>query len=165
MARIEGLQLVPVHMRNPYKITSRGVGEVIRHAYENGADQIWMGAGGRYHIYIYIYSATVDFGIGALHELGVDILEEKDGKRIPVSRNRTLFARDIPKLYINYKWPKSPPLPLKIIIASDVTNPLLGDLGAAATFGPQKGASPKDVKKLESYMAIIYIYIYLYIYI
>ena len=98
---------------------------------EGGAAAIVLGVGG---------SATHDLGLGALAALGLD-LRDNHGDRVdpPVPSRWEAITR------IGTKFPQLPPLR----IACDVTNPLLGTRGAAATFAPQKGLRPGDLSRLE----------------
>jgi glycerate kinase len=135
MALASGLELLSSKELNPLKATSYGTGQLLQDALEKGARRFIIGMGG---------SATVDGASGALRALGVR-LSDKSGKEITHGGgNLTKIAR-IDASGLDPRWQKC-----EIIIASDVENPLLGETGAAAVFGPQKGASPKDVKTLES---------------
>lgn len=139
-ALVSGLQMVPIPMRNPFNTTSKGIGEVIVDSYKKGAREIYLGVGG---------SATVDFGIGAIHALGVGVYD-LGGRKFPSAA--ALKGGDIKDIGdIDYGVSLLPGLRLKIL--TDVDNPLLGPNGAAYVYGKQKGARDEDLPVLESYMA------------
>ncbi|NPV89027.1 glycerate kinase [Coprothermobacteraceae bacterium] len=129
MAKASGLVLLSPHERNPEKTTTFGTGILIREAARLGANRIILGIGG---------SATNDGGMGMLEALGLKFLDE--GRLLPGtggSLGRVSFITgDLTNL---------PP----ITVASDVTNPLLGKQGATRTYGPQKGADPSMLERLE----------------
>lgn len=128
-----GLSMLSSAQRNPLKTSSQGVGDLILHAVKKGAREVVIGVGG---------SATVDGGIGALTALGVEFLD-KSGKDVRSGGRglRDIHSINICGCLLSRK--------IKILILSDVQNPLLGKRGAAAVFGPQKGATPAMVKELE----------------
>lgn len=138
MSRASGLALVPPARRNPMRTTSFGTGQLIQAVLNRGVRRILLGTGG---------SATVDGGIGALQALGVSFLDRR-GK--PVGHGGAgLLA--IEKIELGHLHPA-----LKrtaILVACDVDNPLTGPKGAAAVFGPQKGATPAMVKQLDHGLA------------
>ncbi len=137
LAQAAGLWQVPPLKRNPMKTTSRGVGELMMAALKKNPRRIIIGLGG---------SATVDGGAGFAQALGWHLLDAK-GKPIPAGGKGLLrLARIEPPE--NMPWQD-----VEIIGAVDVKNPLLGRNGAAVIFGPQKGASEADVKKLEDALA------------
>ena len=135
MASASGLELLSRDELNPLKTTSRGTGELIKAALDTGADEIIIGIGG---------SATNDGGIGMLSALGFGILDEKNE---PVGDGGGALMK------IASVDPSGADPRIKnvlITVACDVTNPLLGEKGASAIFGPQKGATPEMVKILDS---------------
>lgn len=116
---------------DPLTATTRGLGEVIAHAAAHGASSLIVALGG---------SASTDGGAGALSALGVRFLDEH-GDALPdgggaLRRLQQVDARGLVALP-------------DIVLLTDVRAPLLGPEGAAAVFGPQKGASPEDVRRLE----------------
>ena len=119
----------------PLTATTRGVGELLRAALDAGARRIVLGIGG---------SATTDGGAGMLQALGVRLLDA-DGTDVPpggggLARLARLDATGLdPRL-----------AGVDLVVASDVDNPLTGPSGAAAVFGPQKGASADDVARLDA---------------
>ncbi len=132
MACASGLALLTPSERDLWHTTTTGTGELIRLAAGHGAAAIVLGIGG---------SATNDLGLGALEALGVEFLAA-GGRRVspPVPARWPEIVRLGGKL-----MPGLPP----IRIACDVTNPLLGPRGAAATYGPQKGLRPGDLARLD----------------
>lgn len=139
MAAAAGLLLVPPAARNPGRATTYGVGELLREAVQSGAKQIIIGLGG---------SATNDGGAGALQALGVRFLDQA-GHPLPAK----IGGRDLAKVA---RIDIAGLLALGdtgVVIASDVTNPLLGPNGASAVYGPQKGASAEVVAALDTALA------------
>lgn len=134
MSRASGLALVPPQQRNPMLTTSFGTGQLIRAALDKGVRSILLGIGG---------SATVDGGMGALQALGAQFL---DGEGTPVASGGNgllaIHSIDLDKLHPALKQ-------TQILVACDVDNPLVGPRGAAAVFGPQKGATPAMVRQLD----------------
>lgn len=136
MAEASGLALLPPEARDPWVTTTLGTGQLILAAVQAGAHAVLLGVGG---------SATHDLGLGALSALGLRC-EAEDGSLVspPCPRNWGRIARLSGRIA-----PGAPP----ILIACDVTNPLLGPRGAAAVFGPQKGLRPEDRAELEEQTA------------
>ena len=136
MAEASGLHLVAKKDRNPLKATTYGTGELIVDAMNKGIKTIIIGLGG---------SATVDGGAGMAQALGVRFLN-KSGKEITEHLGGGMLTKiaTIDMSQVNPLVKKT-----QIIIASDVINPLAGKKGAAYVFGPQKGASPAQVKTLD----------------
>ena len=134
VAESSGLTLVPVHSRNPYKTTSYGLGELITCALDLGCKEIIVGLGG---------SATNDGGVGMAQALGVKFLDQA-GQEIPPGGEGLLNIHTIDVKEIDTRIKD-----VQFIIASDVTNPLCGEFGATAIFGPQKGATTEMVKYLD----------------
>lgn len=135
MAQAAGLQLLSPEDRTPWATSTYGVGMMIRDALEHKPDLIILGVGG---------SATNDAGLGALEALGLHIYDE-EGEPIQFITPREWGS----KMTFSGELPKNLP---PILIASDVTNPLLGPEGATAVYAPQKGLLPKDFEKMESLM-------------
>ena len=134
MAAASGIQFINSQTSNPLITTTYGTGELILDAIDRGASKIIIGIGG---------SATVDGGAGMAQALGVKLLKA-DGTAIGFGGGS---LSDLDHLDISQIDPRV--LKTTIAIASDVTNPLTGADGAAAVFGPQKGATPKMVKVLD----------------
>ena len=134
MAAASGIQFINDQTANPLVTTTYGTGELILDAIKRGAKKIIIGIGG---------SATVDGGAGMAQALGVKLLKA-DGK--PIGFGGGTLA-DLDRIDVSQVDPRV--AQATIAIASDVTNPLTGDDGAAPVFGPQKGATPEMVKTLD----------------
>lgn len=130
-----GLTLIDPEHRNPSVASSYGVGEMIRHALQQGLRKFIIGLGG---------SAVNDGGAGMLQALGIR-LNDKTGAEIVRGGIGLKNLRSI-----DYASITPGALDSEFIIASDVTNPLCGANGASRTFGPQKGATPEMVDQLDS---------------
>ena len=129
-----GLALLPPGELAPLTATTRGVGELILAAVRMGAKRVVLGVGG---------SATTDGGAGLVQALGARLV---DGSGYELPPGGGTLAR-LGKLDLSRLRDLSG---VEFLLASDVDNPLLGPNGAAAVYGPQKGASPDDVKTLEA---------------
>ncbi len=136
MAEASGLPLVPREARDPLKTTTFGTGELIIDALNKGAQAIILGLGG---------SATVDGGAGMAQALGVKFLDQK-GQLITGHCGGGVLDK-IAKIDVSSLDQRLQRT--KIILASDVDNPLCGQRGAARVFGPQKGATPEMVGILD----------------
>ena len=136
MAASAGLPLVG-DRKDPSKTTTYGVGELILDAARRGVRKLVIGLGG---------SATNDAGCGAAAACGVSFFD-KDGKKFtPVGGTLDeIDSIDLSTLDENVKK-------MTIIAMCDIDNPFYGDNGAAAIFGPQKGADPEMVQTLDSKM-------------
>ena len=134
LAEGSGLKLIPVKERNPLVTTTFGTGELIREALDMNVKEIIIGAGG---------SATIDGGIGALMALGLKV-RDAGGRTIPWGNIGLRKAKSISKEGLDPRLSQ-----VRIMIACDVRNPLLGPEGAVACFGRQKGASSKMLPVLE----------------
>ncbi len=129
-----GLPLVPQAARNPLFASSLGTGQMILHALERGCSEIIIGLGG---------TATNDGGADALRALGFRLL---DWRGRPIGSG----AKGLLKLSEVKVDGAHPALAgTRFTLAADVDNPLLGPLGATTIFGPQKGATPETMPKLE----------------
>lgn len=134
MANASGIRLLQSEELNPLLATSYGTGEQIKIALEKGVKKLIIAMGG---------SATVDGASGILKALGIRFLD-KEGKEL------TSLPKDLIDLdFIDVSLLDKRIGDCEVIVLCDVDNMLLGDQGAAAIFGPQKGASPDDVKKLD----------------
>ncbi|MCY0900794.1 MAG: glycerate kinase [Firmicutes bacterium] len=132
-----GLSLLPKTSGSIVQANSWGLGDLIRHAVDAGADSIVVGLGG---------SGTNDGGIGLLSSLGVQFMGP-EGPLSPVPLSlQALDHLDLRGLY--------PPLSdVSIRVACDVDNPLCGSRGATAVYGPQKGVAPLQVPLLDAALA------------
>lgn len=138
MAAASGLHLIPLEKRNPLFTTTKGTGELILAALDEGVDHIIIGLGG---------SATNDGGSGMAQALGARLLDQ-DGKDLPPGGG---FLRQLEKIDISRLDPRL--TRVKFEVACDVTNPLLGEKGASRTYAPQKGATAEMVEVLEQNLA------------
>lgn len=137
MAAAAGLLLVPPESRNPMHTTTLGVGEMILHAIEKGCRRFVIGIGG---------SATNDGGIGMLTALGFRFLDAA-GRPVPPT------AYGLSQLASVDRTHACPALSqCTFRIACDVTNPLCGDLGCSAVYGPQKGADPQQISQMDNWL-------------
>lgn len=135
MAAASGLHLVPQDQRNPLKTTSFGTGELIKTALEQGVEHIILGIGG---------SATNDGGVGMLQALGVQCLNQQQ-ENIGFGGEQLGQITKIDMSRLDPRLNK-----VRFSVACDVDNPLCGEKGASATFGPQKGATPDMVQQLDA---------------
>lgn len=130
LAETSGLPLM--RSKDSMRATTRGLGEVLRTALCEGAHDIWLGLGG---------SATSDGGLGALRALGVKALD-RNGQPVPEG------GRGLKDL-VRIDHIDKIPVPGEMLLLTDVTNPLTGNIGAAHVYGPQKGASLTEVALLD----------------
>lgn len=134
IAQIVGLHLVPNDKLNPLNSTTYGIGEVVKHALDQGYRKFIFGLGG---------SATNDCGLGMLQALGGIFLNSNKNHVEP-------YGRSVPKVtiatldYIDSRIYES-----EIIIASDVNNLLCGKEGATYIFGPQKGIKAENLEAID----------------
>jgi len=138
MAAASGLHLLPDGIPDPLGATSQGTGELIRAALDAGSRHITLAIGG---------SASTDGGAGLLRGLGVALLDA-DGKDIKPGGGGLIELDRVDLSGLDHRLAGT-----QLVLASDVDNPLLGPNGAAAVFGPQKGASRRDVSFLELSLA------------
>ncbi len=137
MAAASGLPLVPPEKRNPLYTTSFGTGEMILDALNRGFNDISVAIGG---------SATNDGGMGCLSALGIRFL---DAAGIELRG----FGEDLEKVAEIDDSGLDPRVrKMSLTVMCDVTNPLCGKDGATYTFGPQKGATPEILSRLEAGM-------------
>jgi glycerate kinase len=134
MAAASGLPLVPPQRRDPRITTTWGTGELLRHALDRGCRRLLIGIGG---------SATNDGGAGLAQALGAHLLDEQ-GQELP------LGGAALARLARIVGETLDPRLRDTVVqVACDVDNPLCGPNGAAAIYGPQKGATPEMVRELD----------------
>jgi glycerate kinase len=136
MAAASGLELVAADERDPMRATSYGTGELIRAALEAGVEHCVVGIGG---------SATVDGGAGMLQALGA-VLLDAEGRSVAARGGASLAALE----RIDLSGLDRRIALCRMEVGCDVDNPLIGPHGAAAVFGPQKGATPAMVVALEA---------------
>ena len=137
MAGAAGITLVPEKNRNPLNTTTYGVGEVIKDAIRKGCRHFIVGIGG---------SATNDGGIGMLQALGYDMLD-RNGKQVAFG------AKGLEQLVtIGDESVIEELKECDFRIACDVVNPLCGENGCSAVFGPQKGATPAMIAQMDRWL-------------
>ncbi|MCG9702584.1 glycerate kinase [Vibrio natriegens] len=135
MAEASGLHLVPAEDRDPKLTSSFGTGQLIKHALDRGMQRLIIGLGG---------SATNDGGVGMLTALGVKFLDES-GNAIATNGGGLINLASIDTSGLDVRLAQC-----EILVACDVDNPLCGEKGASATFGPQKGATTTDISVLDN---------------
>lgn len=138
MASASGLHLVSRDQRNPFHTSSYGTGELIKDALDRGIEHIVLGLGG---------SATNDGGAGMLQALGAKLMDQ-GGHDIAFGGAALV---DICQIDLSQLHPKLSHC--RIDVACDVDNPLCGERGASAIFGPQKGATGAMVMQLDQALA------------
>jgi glycerate kinase len=138
MATASGLTLVPPALRNPLHTTTRGTGELIAAAVDRGCRRLIVGVGG---------SATNDGGMGMAQALGVRFLDA-DGAEAPGTGEGLDPVARIDASGLDPRLAEC-----TIRVACDVDNPLTGPRGAARVYGPQKGATPETVERLDAGLA------------
>lgn len=137
VAAVIGLAMIPQENRNPLNTTTFGVGELILAVVEKGYKKIIIGLGG---------SSTNDGGMGMLQALGVKFLD-KDGMLLGYGGKFLPMVDSIDISDFDHRLKN-----VKITVASDITNPLIGPDGATYIYGPQKGASLDIVEYLDKGM-------------
>lgn len=137
MSAAAGITLIDAKGRNPMNTTTYGVGEMIKDAIGKGCRHFFIGIGG---------SATNDGGIGMLQALGYGMLGA-EGKQV------SFGAKGLPELVSITDKDVLPELKeCTFQIACDVKNPLCGEQGCSAVFGPQKGATPDMIAQMDSWL-------------
>jgi len=138
MAAASGLTLVPEDKRNPLITTTYGTGQLIKAALDQGCRKMIIGIGG---------SATNDGGAGMVQALGAKLLD-KEGKEIGFGGGELKKIIRIDTKYLDKRLSDT-----KVLVASDVKNPLCGPKGASRIYGPQKGATPEVIEELDKSLA------------
>src|SRR5258707_4397870 len=138
MAASSGLPLVPLEQRDPRITTTRGVGELMRVALDEGCTRFIIGIGG---------SATNDGGAGMAQALGAHLVEWQ-GNELPAGGAALARLARIESSGLDIRLAAC-----TFEVACDVTNPLCGPTGASAVYGPQKGATPEMVAELDAALA------------
>lgn len=138
MASAAGITLVPYKKRNPLHTTTFGVGEMIADALQKGCRHFIIGIGG---------SATNDCGVGMLQALGFRFLDQ--------SGNTVSYGADGVKNIVSIDASLANPLlaDCDFRIACDVTNPLCGENGCSNIYGPQKGADPAMIARMDTWLS------------
>lgn len=137
MSAAAGITLVPQEERNPMVTTTYGVGEMILDAINIGCRDFIIGIGG---------SATNDAGVGMFSALGFEFAD-KNGRQVPLG---ALGLRDVCKISDQNADKRLKECNFRV--ACDVTNPLCGDLGCSAVYGPQKGADKDSIALMDSWL-------------
>lgn len=138
MAEASGLTLVPENKRNPLITTTYGTGQLIKAALDRGCRKMIIGIGG---------SATNDGGAGMVQALGGKLLDRK-GKEIGFGGGELKKIFQINTEHLDNRLSKT-----KVLVASDVSNPLCGSQGASNIYGPQKGATHEMIEELDESLA------------
>ncbi len=135
MAAASGIGLLEESERDPLITATVGVGELLAAAAESGVEKMIVGIGG---------SATNDAGTGAMAVLGARFLD-KGGHGLSLGGGSLV---DLDRIDMSgFQFPKDK---IQVTVACDVTNPLFGPTGAAAVYGPQKGATPQIIEQLDA---------------
>lgn len=137
MAGASGLQLLNSKELQPMETNSKGTGELIKAALDHKVEKIIIGMGG---------SATIDGGCGILSALGIRFTNSAGKSLTPTPKGLAGLDK------IDSNALDSRLQNCELVVMCDVNNKLLGKNGAAAIFGPQKGASPKEVQELDSFL-------------
>nr|WP_294794620.1 glycerate kinase [uncultured Mucilaginibacter sp.] len=138
MANASGLRLLKADELAPMQASSFGTGQMMKIALDRGVNKIILAMGG---------SATVDGGCGILNALGVNFLDA-DSKVLKPIPQELLRMTTVDRSGLDNRIKDC-----EIIVVCDVDNKLLGENGAAAVFGPQKGAGPEQVKLLDDFLS------------
>ena len=138
MADVSGLRLLSPGGLDALHASSFGVGEVIRAALDQGCHTVVLGIGG---------SASTDGGAGMLVALGARLFDTA-GNELPLGGGALSALERVDLSGLHPRLAQ-----IRVVVASDVDNPLLGPHGAAAVYGPQKGATPTDVVLLDASLA------------
>lgn len=134
MANVAGITMVADRSKNPMNTTTYGVGEMILDAANRGCREFIIGIGG---------SATNDGGLGMLTALGVEFYN-KEGKKAGI------FGRDVMRVdRVDTSHLAEVLKECHFTIMCDVTNPLCGEMGSSAIYGPQKGATAKTIVQMD----------------
>ncbi len=135
MAEASGLSRLASHHRDPLQATTYGTGQLLKAAFATGRKRVVVGIGG---------SATTDGGAGLLQAMGARLLDMAF-RNLPQGGAALVDLETIDRTQM-----MRVPDGVELIIACDVTNPLTGPQGAAAVYGPQKGASDADIRQLDT---------------
>lgn len=138
MAGAAGITQVSGAEKNPLRTTTYGVGQVIEDAVRRGCRRFIVGIGG---------SATNDGGVGMLQALGFGFLNRYGDSIVPGARG----LADLTTITTDQVLPELKEC--EFYIACDVTNPLCGKLGCSAVYGPQKGADPEMIVRMDKWLA------------
>lgn len=135
LATSSGLALIPAERRDPRKASTGGFGQLLIAARNSGASTLIAGIGG---------SATNDGGAGMAQALGYRLLDSA-GVELPGGGAALARLERIDPSGLDQAWRS-----VNVVVASDVTNPLIGPNGASAVYGPQKGADDEMIRELDA---------------
>lgn len=138
MASASGLALVAKDQRDPRRATTYGTGQLVHDALDHGAERLLIGIGG---------SATNDGGAGMASALGARLTDRR-GQEVPPGG---AALAELDRVDLSGLDPRLKEA--EVVVASDVVNRLLGEDGASAVYGPQKGATPEMVRELDAALA------------
>lgn len=138
LADVVGLGRLPEGRKDPLGASTFGLGVVVRDAIDRGATEVVIGLGG---------SASTDGGAGLAQAIGASLIDA-DGLDVPPGGAALAQIAHVDLRALAERVDG-----VHFVVACDVDNPLLGSRGAAAVFGPQKGAGPDQVKQLETALA------------
>ncbi len=134
IAEAVGIEHLTPDERDPHKANSRGVGHLLNHVLELKPRRLIVGLGG---------SAINDGGWGMAKELGVSLVDE-NGADVDCHALSLRNAKSIDTSHVDHRWAE-----IDVVLACDVDNPLTGDRGATAVFGPQKGVKPEELELFD----------------
>lgn len=132
MASASGIEHLSEQQLNPLKTSSYGTGQLLKACLRYSPQRVYLGVGG---------SATNDAGVGALQALGFQFLNDQGNSIIRGNTGLSQLAQ--------IQQPQKTLYMPEIVVLNDVANPLLGQNGASRVFGPQKGATPSMIQKME----------------
>lgn len=141
MADLVGLPQIPAEQRAPLRLQTKGLGELLVYLIQQGFTEIGIGVGG---------SANVDGGIGFAAGLGYRFLDEQGAELLPIGENLAKVAQvDDSQVFTELQQ-------ATIKLINDVKNPLCGEQGAAAVFGPQKGLREDEIQPTDEALQSFY---------
>lgn len=138
LASASGFALIADERKDPRKASTYGFGQLLEAARATGVGRVVAGIGG---------SATNDGGAGMAQALGYRLLDDA-GHELAPGGAALAQLRHVQAAALNPRWRE-----IEVLVACDVTNPLLGPQGASAVYGPQKGADPETVEELDRALA------------
>ena len=135
VADLIGLAKIPIEKRNPLKIQTKGIGQLILHLIEQGMKEIYIGVGG---------TSSNDGGIGIASGLGYQFYDKNGDELLDIGQSLFKITDILKEKVISI------PSDVHIKILADVTNPLCGTHGATYTFGKQKGLNPTKFQEVDA---------------
>lgn len=134
VADLVGLAKIPIEKRNPLKIQTKGIAQLILYLIEQGMKEIYIGVGG---------TSSNDGGIGIASGLGYQFYDKNGDELIAIGQSLFEISKILDKSVVTI------PADVHIKILADVTNPLCGIRGATYTFGKQKGLEPAKFQDVD----------------